>query len=211
MPGSSSPWERPAARLASIVLAWLMAGSASGQLVPLEAEFRVNSYTTDLQISSHVAAIGGGNFVVAWSSSDGRDGDTYGIFARRLIGAPDSLNLLRSDALVSLSPVTPDLASIFVGNTCATPRTTNTSLDPEGSDCLPEDGEGGMLSAPGTADGDHLYRDGALIEDEPGVLADDARPLVLYQIEAIPELDATILLVKDAASASGIVVDYTLF
>ncbi len=49
------------------------------------AEFRVNTYTTDSQMRPSVSSDSVGNFVVAWDS-DGQDGSTYGIFARRFGG-----------------------------------------------------------------------------------------------------------------------------
>jgi hypothetical protein len=56
---------------------------------PLGPEFRVNTYTTDLQIGSGVAADPSGNFVVVWNSV-GQDGSDYGVFGQRYAssGAP---------------------------------------------------------------------------------------------------------------------------
>jgi transposase len=45
-------------------------------------EFRVNTYTTDLQFRAAVAAAGGGKFVVAWTSGT-QDGSGYGVFGQR--------------------------------------------------------------------------------------------------------------------------------
>jgi hypothetical protein len=53
------------------------AGAAQG------AEFQ---YTTGRQVSPAVASLPNGHFVVAWVS-DGQDGSSYGVFARRF--APD--------------------------------------------------------------------------------------------------------------------------
>jgi hypothetical protein len=50
---------------------------------PLGAEFQVNAYTTGIQGISAVAADPAGNFVVVWQSN-GQDGDSYGIFGRRV-------------------------------------------------------------------------------------------------------------------------------
>ena len=47
------------------------------------SEFQVNSYTTDRQLLSTVAADGEGRFVVAWRSHL-QDGSTYGVYGRRL-------------------------------------------------------------------------------------------------------------------------------
>ena len=55
----------------------------------LGVEFRVNSFTTDVQKSPSVASDAGGNFVVVWESLI-QDGDTYGVFGKRYgsAGAP---------------------------------------------------------------------------------------------------------------------------
>jgi hypothetical protein len=76
----------------NFVVVWhaLQDGSGSGVFgqrfdssgVPLGSEFRVNTYTTDVQASATVASIGGGTFVVAWQSS-GQDGSAYGVFSQR--------------------------------------------------------------------------------------------------------------------------------
>lgn len=49
-------------------------------------EFRINSTTADDQVEPSVAALSGGGFVVAWSSS-GQDGDELGVFAQLFDGA----------------------------------------------------------------------------------------------------------------------------
>ena len=56
---------------------------------PLGSEFRVNTYTTLQQGYPSVAAASTGNFVVVWSSN-GPDGDQYGVFGQRYAssGAP---------------------------------------------------------------------------------------------------------------------------
>jgi hypothetical protein len=46
------------------------------------SEFQVNTYTTNNQQSPSVAMDASNNFVIAWTS-DGQDGDGYGIYARR--------------------------------------------------------------------------------------------------------------------------------
>ncbi len=50
--------------------------------LPQGSEFQVNSYTTGLQTFPSVSSDAGGNFVVAWQSSD-QDGSSYGIFGQR--------------------------------------------------------------------------------------------------------------------------------
>jgi hypothetical protein len=49
---------------------------------PEGPEFRVNTYTTDLQFRAAVAADGAGRFVVAWTSNT-QDGSGYGVFGQR--------------------------------------------------------------------------------------------------------------------------------
>jgi len=76
----------------NFVVVWNSAGQDGSSLgvfgqrfassgVPLGPEFRVNTYTTDLQYAPSVAADSAGNFVVAWTSSGGYGGipgDTFG-------------------------------------------------------------------------------------------------------------------------------------
>jgi hypothetical protein len=50
--------------------------------VPLGAEFRVNTYATNVFWSPDVASDSSGNFVIVWSS-DGQDGSADGVFAQR--------------------------------------------------------------------------------------------------------------------------------
>src|SRR5262245_47525792 len=67
--------------------------AAPGLLVaqgnPVGPEFRVNSYTTDVQFFPSVAYDSAGNFVVGWESYT-QDGSDFGIFAQRYAstGAP---------------------------------------------------------------------------------------------------------------------------
>src|SRR5262249_20769519 len=55
--------------------------SAAG--VAQGSEFRANTYTTGNQTAPAVALDADGNFVVAWMSSSGQDGDGYGVYAQR--------------------------------------------------------------------------------------------------------------------------------
>jgi hypothetical protein len=57
--------------------------------VPVGPEFRVNTYTTDVQSYPSVAADTSGNFVVVWQSLH-QDGQGYGVFGQRYAssGAP---------------------------------------------------------------------------------------------------------------------------
>ncbi len=50
--------------------------------VTLGGEFQVNTYTTSAQITPTVAMDAAGDFVIAWASN-GQDGDSYGIYAKR--------------------------------------------------------------------------------------------------------------------------------
>ena len=50
---------------------------------PLAVEFQVNSYTLSSQDRPAVQLEGDGDFVVAWESSGGQDGDGFGVFAQR--------------------------------------------------------------------------------------------------------------------------------
>src|SRR5262245_32987178 len=63
------------AAAAALLGALPAAGPARAQgVVPLGGEFQVNTYTTNSQFSSHVAADADGDFVVVWLS-DGSPGD----------------------------------------------------------------------------------------------------------------------------------------
>jgi hypothetical protein len=59
--------------------------SASG--APVGGEFQVNAYTPGFQTYAAIAPDGDGDFVIAWSSGGGQDGDGAGIFARRFSSA----------------------------------------------------------------------------------------------------------------------------
>jgi hypothetical protein len=61
--------------------------AASG--VPLGPEFRVNTYTTNVQWTPAISADTSGNFVVVWNSIT-QDGSSYGVFGQRFAanGAP---------------------------------------------------------------------------------------------------------------------------
>jgi hypothetical protein len=60
-----------------------------GDGTPMGSEFRVNTYTTDVQIRSSVASDPAGNFIVVWDSA-GQDGSSAGVFGQRFAssGAP---------------------------------------------------------------------------------------------------------------------------
>lgn len=57
---------------------------------PIEAGFRVNTNTLEYQFGPAIDMDRSGSFVVAWHSSDGQDGSSYGVFGQRFEadGAP---------------------------------------------------------------------------------------------------------------------------
>jgi hypothetical protein len=57
---------------------------------PLGPEFRVNTYTTDLQVIPSVAADASGNFVVVWESAS-QDGSSYGVYGQRYASSGTAL------------------------------------------------------------------------------------------------------------------------
>jgi hypothetical protein len=57
-------------------------GRVLAAVLPVGAEFQVNTYTTDAQRGPAVAADAAGAFVVAWRSY-GQDGSSFGVFGRR--------------------------------------------------------------------------------------------------------------------------------
>jgi hypothetical protein len=59
---------------------------ASG--VPLEADFRVNTYTTGNQFRQSIAMDADGDLVIAWAS-DLQDGSSFGIYAQRYAVVPE--------------------------------------------------------------------------------------------------------------------------
>jgi hypothetical protein len=60
---------------------------------PLTGNFPVNTYTPDFQIFPSVAASTSGQFVVAWESDGGQDGDSLGVFAQRFGGTTVTLDV----------------------------------------------------------------------------------------------------------------------
>lgn len=63
----------------SLLLFPTLVGAVPG---PVGSEFHVNTYTTDDQYASSVAADAAGNFVVVWQSF-GQDGSGLGVFGQR--------------------------------------------------------------------------------------------------------------------------------
>jgi uncharacterized repeat protein (TIGR01451 family) len=62
---------------------------------PDGGEFQVNTYTNDRQLYPSVATDSEGDFVVAWTS-DGQDGDYYGVYAQRYAWGMPTLTLVKS-------------------------------------------------------------------------------------------------------------------
>jgi len=58
---------------------------------PIGTEFKVNTYTSDIQTNPSIAMADNGNFVITWESKN-QDGDKYGIYAQRFDGLADPLD-----------------------------------------------------------------------------------------------------------------------
>src|SRR5688572_19463686 len=76
-----------------VVAALALPLDALAQGSPLGNEFQVNTYTPGNQFKGNqtVATDADGDFVIAWSSSNGQDGSGYGVFARRFSSAGAAL------------------------------------------------------------------------------------------------------------------------
>jgi hypothetical protein len=74
--------------LLSLLLCLL--GAAVAQAQPVGTEFRVNTYTTSIQLFPQVASDASGNFVVVWTSHY-QDGSGWGIFGQRYDSGGQSL------------------------------------------------------------------------------------------------------------------------
>src|SRR6187401_1077363 len=81
--------ELRSSRLFSLLAALAFPLGALAQAPRVGSEFQVNTHTTDPQNNQSVAAGANGDFVVVWQS-DGQDGSSDGVFARRFssTGAP---------------------------------------------------------------------------------------------------------------------------
>ena len=82
---------------------------------PQGAEFRVNTYTTSMQINSAVAMDSDGDFVVTWQSP--QDGSNYGVYAQRYdnTGAPQGTEF-RVNTYTSIRQQNPAIAMDSDGN-----------------------------------------------------------------------------------------------
>src|SRR5687768_13869952 len=74
---------------ANVTLALLGLTVGASAQTPARGEFRVNTYTTGNQGGARAAMEPDGDFVVVWTSN-GQDGDGYGVFGQRFAagGAP---------------------------------------------------------------------------------------------------------------------------
>jgi Ca2+-binding RTX toxin-like protein len=85
------------------------AGTAQG------AEFRVNTYTTNLQGWPSLTALANGGFVVSWTS-DGQDGGGYGVYAQRYDAAGTAQGVeFRVNTITTSSQNQPSLTALADG------------------------------------------------------------------------------------------------
>ncbi len=127
--GESNPWVAADAD-GDFIVAWHDGAAAAKNVfarrfssagVPLTGNFLVNTYTPDYQYFPSVAASASGDFVVAWESRGGQDGDNMGVFAQRFA----AIAALDVDGNGTLDPLTDGLLVLraFFGFT-GTPLTT---------------------------------------------------------------------------------------
>ena len=82
---------------------------------PVGGEFRVNTYTTGGQISSHVALDDAGNFVVVWTEYPGRDGLAPTVLGRRYDATTGFGPEFRVNAFTLGTTLNPRIAMTAVG------------------------------------------------------------------------------------------------
>jgi hypothetical protein len=127
--GESNPWVAADAD-GDFIVAWHDGAAAAKNVfarrfssagVSLTGNFLVNTYTPDYQYFPSVAASASGDFVVAWESRGGQDGDNMGVFAQRFA----AIAALDVDGNGTLDPLTDGLLVLraFFGFT-GTPLTT---------------------------------------------------------------------------------------
>lgn len=125
----------------------------------------------------------------AWGMGKLRLAAAYAVAARP--------SLLRDDGVSALVP-RPDIAARF-------PDSGVTTLDLTGANGYSHEGEGLLLSSPGTSDGDAFLAahvsPGWVDPEGPALIADSARPLVFYQLTGSVVLQLT-------RDGSGVVVRY---
>ena len=118
------------------------------------------------------------------------------------VGFDPRPNLLRSDRITSLSPVTPALATFLVQG--------QPSLAIWGPDGLAGRGEGAGTTANGSSDDDDFYvasLDAGAYDPDTSVASDGARPLVFYQLD-LPGDALRVTKEKDAGGVLRVKLSY---
>ncbi|MFN8576528.1 MAG: hypothetical protein U0354_06700 [Candidatus Sericytochromatia bacterium] len=84
--------------------------------IPQGSEFRVNTYTTNLQMSPSICSDSSGNFVITWQSRY-QDGSGYGVYAQRYnsLGIPQGSEF-RVNSFTNNWQILPSIASDKNGN-----------------------------------------------------------------------------------------------
>ena len=77
--------------IAALVVSVVVSNTAWAEPLRIGREFRVNTYTTSLQLIPSVGVAGNGDFIVAWQSA-GQDRSYGGIFARRFASIGTALD-----------------------------------------------------------------------------------------------------------------------
>jgi Ca2+-binding RTX toxin-like protein len=91
--------------------------------IPLGAEFRVNSYTTNYQTNPSVAALADGGWVVAWDS-DGQDGSGFGVYYRRYAADGTPGSELQVNVYTTSAQETPAVTGLIDGGWLVTWEST---------------------------------------------------------------------------------------
>lgn len=82
--------------------------------VAIGAQFQVNAFTTGSQNNPEVARLSDGGFVVAWQS-EGQDGSSYGVFARRYDGLGSAGIEFQVNSYTVSAQRRPDVAALVDG------------------------------------------------------------------------------------------------
>ena len=83
---------------------------------PLGADFRINTYTTNVQGEPDVAAAPSGDFVVLWTGQ-GQGDDSYGVFGQRFSSSGVPLGPeFRANTFTTLAQIHPSVATDSVGD-----------------------------------------------------------------------------------------------
>jgi hypothetical protein len=116
------------------------------------------------------------------------------------------MNLLRNDALTRIDPPSTPLSHIFTDACSSDPSVSLDSADP--ADCGSAiNGEGGMVSSPGSGDNDDLYVSNFALpgsDPESNLLDDVTRPLMFWQLEHATPPNALRIIKTPAARTIGI-------